>query len=219
MNDKSKFSKADMKELAPFLYTLDNFLTSDECNAIIASAKKSLTPSGLRGKHRPGYRTSKDSSLSREKYPDLVGKIESAMVEITGLPLENQEDLHILKYEVGEEYKVHHDFWHERTPYYNEENRLGGQRVYTALVYLNTVTKGGGTAFPKIDLEITPELGKLLVWKNIVDGKLNYDSLHAALPVLEGEKWAAVKWIREKEFAEPPVDYMGLFNKFFPKKT
>ena len=84
---------------------------------------------------------------------------------------------------------------------YDEYVKTGGNRTHTALFYLNDDFEGGETEFPKLDIKVKPELGKLLLWTNMNDdGTLDYDSLHAGLPVIEGEKWILVIWVREQKF-------------------
>ncbi|CAA0823401.1 Probable prolyl 4-hydroxylase 7, partial [Striga hermonthica] len=60
------------------------------------------------------------------------------------LYLENGEAMQILRYELGQKYEPHFDFFHD------ENNlKLGGHRVATVLMYLSNVEKGGETVFPK----------------------------------------------------------------------
>jgi prolyl 4-hydroxylase len=77
----------------------------------------------------------------------------------------------------------------------------GGQRVATLIIYLNNVAQGGETIFPEINLKITPIQGNALYFaytnsKNQVDPL----TLHGGCPVLEGEKFIATKWMRQKEY-------------------
>ena len=74
----------------------------------------------------------------------------------------------------------------------------GGQRAWSVLVYLNDVSAGGGTRFPILGIDVLPKTGKVLAWQNTIDGELNYDSLHAGLPVTQSTKWVAITWVREQ---------------------
>ena len=183
-----------------FAYTLDDFLTAEECRAIIDQARDQLEKSGLLGVQYDNYRTSSGTWLQRENLPDVLDKVQDLVAAITRLPAENQESVQVLRYEVGQEYKEHQDFWHPDTDYYDEQMERGGQRAWSVLIYLNEVPRGGGTAFPRVGIEVEPDRGKVLAWQNTLDGELNYDSLHAGLPVREGEKWVAVTWVREHAF-------------------
>lgn len=122
------------------------------------------------------------------------------IADVTGLPRENQELIHILRYNIGEEYKPHEDFFHPGTDYFSEQIKRGGQRIYSVIIYLNEVEKGGETYFPRVNISVKPETGKVLIWKNVIGNLLNFNSKHAGLPVIAGEKWIAIKWVRELAF-------------------
>ena len=86
--------------------------------------------------------------------------------------------------------------------------------MVTVLMYLQTPIKGvsssfhipshrssgGDTIFPEIGLVVPAVAGNAVLFYNInmyfEDDML---ALHAGLPVEEGEKWAAVKWMREED--------------------
>ncbi len=53
---------------------------------------------------------------------------------------------------------------------------------------------------------IVPEKGKALLFYNLrEEGWTDPMSLHAGLPVLEGEKWLMTQWLREKELIKKQV--------------
>lgn len=173
-------------------------LTPQECEELIQLGKDRLTPAFTLGVNREGYRTALNCWIT-EPLP-ITAKVKLLVKQATGVPVENQEHVHIVKYEVGGEYKPHHDFFHPNTDYFESQVARGGQRTHSCLFYLNTDFTGGETEFPNLGVKITPELGKLIVWDNLNNGQLDYDSLHAGLPVASGEKWICVVWVRENEF-------------------
>jgi prolyl 4-hydroxylase len=178
----------------------ENFLSIDECNALIEHASPQFYKTTTLGKVIDGYRTAEGAWLSKD-VPDVL-KFRNMVSEYVSMPVENMEGTHIVKYEVGGEYKTHHDFFHPGENYFDGEIKRGGQRLKSALVYLNDDFTGGETDFPKISTTIKPQLGKLVVWTNLnPDGSLDYNSLHAGLPVLTGTKYIAVIWIRENKFS------------------
>ena len=80
----------------------------------------------------------------------------------------------------------------------------GPCRYVTLLLYLNEPTAGGQTAFPKATdpatgkqgLAIHPGKGSAVLFYNLLpDGNADSETLHAALPVIEGDKWLANFWI------------------------
>ncbi len=180
--------------LNDWMIVLDKALPERLCDDLIAKNKAHLKASGILGNQIHNYRTSWDIFLDGRTA--LTQTIEELIAKFTSLPLENQEGLSIIKYTVGQEYKEHYDFLHQVPG----EIERGGDRLYTAIFYLNDDFLGGQTYFPKIDLAIIPKKARMLIWKNYINGIPNYDSLHAGLPVESGEKWIATKWVREREF-------------------
>lgn len=68
-------------------------------------------------------------------------------------------------------------------------------------VYLNHVSEGGGTEFPRIGVVVEPRRGKAVKFLNCdADGKPNPETLHAGLPVIRGEKWLATLWFWDRPF-------------------
>jgi prolyl 4-hydroxylase len=176
-----------------------NILSADECSELISISKSKLSDASILGAQLKNYRTAQNMWIYEST--DLTRKIKNIIYEKTGLPIENQENVHIVKYSIGGEYKEHHDFFHPNTDYFQSQIQRGGQRVYSCLFYLNDDFEGGETDFPKVQHSVKPELGKLVVWKNLHnDMSINLNSLHAGLPVIEGEKWICVIWVREGKF-------------------
>ena len=163
---------------------IPNYLTENECSMLIGLGESGQLDSGRVSNNKFGYRKAKVTWL--KTYSSLVEKIKNGVAEITGFPVENQEDFHFVKYNTDGEYKVHTD---------------GKDRPKTALVYLNDGFIGGETEFPKLNMIIKPETGKLVIWDNTLeDGSGDPDSLHAGLPVIAGTKYIAVIWIRGEKY-------------------
>lgn len=178
---------------------VDNILSEQECQELIASGSAQLQAAATLGQNIAGYRTADNSWLYEES--ELTNKIKEYISKDSGLPIENQEEIHIVKYNVGGEYKEHHDFFHPNSDYYETTMGRAGQRTASYLFYLNHNYTGGETDFPKKRIKVTPKMGRMLMWKNMNDdGTLDYDSLHAGLPVKTGVKWIAVVWLRENKF-------------------
>jgi hypothetical protein len=56
---------------------------------------------------------------------------------------ENAEPIQVLRYEIGQKYDAHFDYFSDTV-----NLRFGGQRVATVLMYLTDVKRGGETVFP-----------------------------------------------------------------------
>jgi len=172
------------------------------CKFLQLLASNRLEEAGTLGEEIDGYRVAQSCWLGDllESTPELK-KIQQFVSDITNLPIENQEDIHIVKYQKGGEYKIHHDWFDDETLEQEQETERGGNRVFSFLVYLNDDFEGGETDFPSLEYKVKPELGKGVLWRNIdEEGNPILESEHAGLPVEEGTKWILIVWIREDKF-------------------
>ena len=117
------------------------------------------------------------------------------------IPDSHAESFQVLHYANSQEYQPHLDTFDTEEEGFKSYLENGGQRVVTALDYLNDVIKGGETSFPNVDKIVTPETGKIVVFHLCKKGTLepNVKALHGAMPVIEGEKWAFNLWFRQEE--------------------
>jgi len=120
-----------------------------------------------------------------------------------GIDLVNAEKAQFLEYGPGEKYDPHFDAFDAESEQWQHYCK-SGQRLVSVMGYLNDLDTGGGTAFPKLGLDIKPRAGRLLVWNNVGEdlGKPHPDSLHGGMPVEEGIKKCFTIWFREKPFNE-----------------
>ena len=187
----------------PRVVVLSGFLSDEECQALISAASPRMQRS-LTVDHQTGadqvhaQRTSHGMFFSRGEN-EVIQRIENRLAKLLNWPVENGEGLQVLRYQPGHEYKPHYDYFDPNEPSAATVLARGGQRVATVLMYLNEPTRGGGTTFPSVNLEISPQKGSAVFF--------NYDrahpvsrTLHGGAPVREGEKWVATKWLRERKF-------------------
>ena len=175
-----------------------NYLTKEQCQKMIEACEKTLEPSTVLGDNSSGYRIADGTWFKKDSE---FGFYSDKVVETTGISKENQEDIHIVRYNIGGRYMNHHDFFHMNQDYTEAEMAKGGQRVKTTLVYLNDGFEGGETEFPNLGIKVTPEAGKMVCWDNVKsNGETDDDSLHAGLSVISGVKYVAIIWIREGKF-------------------
>lgn len=182
----------------PFILHLENVLSFGECDQLIEMSRDRLKPSTVidpkTGEEKAATgRTSKGMSFYLREN-QFIKKIENRISELTEFPIENGEGLQVLNYGIGEEYKSHFDYF----PPGKVDPEKGGQRVATLLIYLNDVQAGGETVFPRVGVSIVPKKGSA-VYFHYGNSKSEVDrmSLHSSVPVTEGEKWVATKWIRQ----------------------
>ncbi|HZT54849.1 MAG TPA: 2OG-Fe(II) oxygenase [Burkholderiaceae bacterium] len=189
--------------LTPRVVVFGQLLSDDECDAVIALAAKRLARSETVQTETGGSevneaRTSQGMFFERGEHP-VVARIERRMAALLDWPLENGEGLQVLHYKPGAEYKPHYDYFDPVHPGSATILQRGGQRVGTLVMYLNTPKKGGGTTFPDVGLEVAPIKGNA-VFFSYDRPHVSTRSLHGGAPVIEGEKWVATKWLREREF-------------------
>ncbi len=116
-----------------------------------------------------------------------------------GIALNHFEAPAVLHYEVGEQITPHFDFIDPRSPDYERQISVQGQRIYTCLIYLNDAYEGGETAFPELGFEHRGRQREGLLFANI-DARDNPDlrMLHAGKPPTRGEKWLFSQFIRRR---------------------
>ncbi|CAF0845543.1 unnamed protein product [Adineta ricciae] len=135
----------------------------------------------------------------------VVARLSRLIGAITNLNMITAEDLQIANYGVGGHYEPHFDF--ARKSEKDAFSSLGvGNRIATWLTYMTDVEQGGATVFPIVGGHLKPKKGSAAFWYNLyASGEGDYNTRHAACPVLIGNKWVANKWIHERgqEFRRP----------------
>lgn len=180
------------------IYGRQNFLSAKECAGLRALIDASAKPSSLfSGSANADYRTSHSGNLSPSN--PLVEAVTARICALAGLPPAHGETLQGQRYTVGQEYKVHCDYFPVTADYWQAMRPTGGQRTWTAMIYLSPVEAGGETHFPHCEFMVPPVEGMILIWNNLDrDGAPNRFSLHAARPVERGVKYVVTKWFRER---------------------
>jgi len=188
---------------SPRVVVLGGLLSDEECEALINAARPRLARSltvqtQTGGEELNPDRTSNGMFFNRGE-SELIGRIEARIARLVNWPVENGEGMQVLNYPVGAEYKPHYDYFDPAEPGTPTILQRGGQRLATLVMYLNEPAEGGGTTFPDVGLEVAPQRGNAVFF--------SYDkpspttrTLHGGAPVVQGEKWVATKWLREREF-------------------
>lgn len=184
------------------LYVYQGFLSIQDCNTLIRMIDAQAVPSTLyEGTEVAGFRTSSSCHLNR--WDTFITGIETRMSDVLGIDNDFAETMQGQRYYVGQEFKAHHDFFHPSQSYWQHEGPSGGQRSWTAMIFLNEPGEGGTTEFPNIGIGVRPRTGMMLMWNNAnPDGSLNYKSLHTGTPVIKGEKHIITKWYRQNNWLE-----------------
>ncbi|TMO66613.1 prolyl hydroxylase family protein [Pseudoalteromonas aurantia] len=181
------------------MYVIDRFMDNSECNLIISLMETALQPSEVtvsNGDER--FRTSTTCYLGDQTHP-FVGELDIRIAQTMGFASFNSEAIQGQKYDVGQEFKAHTDFFQPGAPEYGHFTVPLGQRTWSFMVYLNDTEEGGETEFPKLGLSFRPKKGSALVWNNLsAQGYGNEATLHHAKPVVKGNKYVITKWFRTR---------------------
>eukprot|EP00039_Didymoeca_costata_P032546 m.38278 g.38278 ORF g.38278 m.38278 type:complete len:846 (-) comp9415_c0_seq1:230-2767(-) len=193
------------------IFIVDNFLTSDEISTLISLGTPMLENSHLQssktGFSEHHYRSSKSAYISgvHALHPTII-RVQKRVSLFTGKSWRNSESIQFVRYEAGQFFKNHTDYFKPTDRGYDMQ---AGQRLYTALLYLNDRFEGGSTTFPllsnpntsKMGLTVMPKAGRMLFWRNVdSDGNPIPYTLHSGDVVNSGTKLVCNLWVLEKPF-------------------
>lgn len=205
--DYSQFNNILITKIAdkikyPFtqIYTIENFLSEDQCNSLIEEIDKNLRPSTISDPEdsciTSDYRTSKTADLHYFDDPFYMS-IDNQIASAMGLSPYLGEVMQGQRYETGQYYKEHWDFFAPMNKECKVYCEWMGQRTWTSMIYLNDVSVGGETYFKHLKLKFKPRKGTLVAWNNLYkNGIPNFKTMHEALPPINGTKYIITKWWR-----------------------
>lgn len=187
---------------APFpkleLFQLRGFLPPAACRDLIALIETNRRPSTIAAPNGDDYfRTSETCDL--DGGDAVVRDLEARLLALNRIDPAHGEPVQGQRYEAGQEFKAHTDYFEPGGADFERYCAVAGQRTWTFMVYLNEVEAGGGTRFGVARKIVQPETGKLLAWNNRrADGTPNPATLHHGMKVRKGVKYVITKWYREK---------------------
>lgn len=183
------------------LFVKRAFLPPLECTELVALIEAQHRPSTIADYNGDdAFRTSSTCDLSNAI--PAVAALAAKLSALCGIAPAHAEPLQGQRYEVGQEFKAHTDYFEPANSDYETYCAISGQRTWTFMVYLNDVEAGGATRFRVIDKLIQPETGKLVGWNNRrPDGSPNAATLHHAMKVRKGRKYVITQWYRERPWA------------------
>ena len=219
---------------SPRAYVYEGFLTEEECDHMLELSRGRMTKSGVvdiatGGSTTSDIRTSTGTFISRKR-DDVIARIEKRIELWSHVPETHGEPFQVLRYQHGQEYKAHFD-------YFFHKSGMRNNRIATVLLYLSDVEEGGETVFPNTDAPTNRDASKfsecgnlgrgikarkgdaLLFWSMKPGGELDPGSSHAGCPVIKGEKWTATKWMHVNPLGAPGEDVHKIFYDGGPLPT
>eukprot|EP00547_Thalassionema_nitzschioides_P018267 CAMPEP_0194252042 /NCGR_PEP_ID=MMETSP0158-20130606/26651_1 /TAXON_ID=33649 /ORGANISM="Thalassionema nitzschioides, Strain L26-B" /LENGTH=507 /DNA_ID=CAMNT_0038989341 /DNA_START=35 /DNA_END=1558 /DNA_ORIENTATION=- len=208
---KQKKINKDQIVDGPWVITLSDFATPEECDALVELAhKEGFETSKQAGKEKHDgsfeavttqFRTSSNTWCTSPCYDSEVNQAMLRRIEeLTKIPFANYEHFQLLQYHEGQYYKKHHDLIDHHI------KRNMGVRILTVFFYLSDDFDGGGTSFPSLDLTVTPKKGTVLIWPSVYDELPNtadFRTEHTAMVVTgDGVKYAANAWVHQRDFLD-----------------
>jgi len=187
----------------PLIFTIDNFLTNDECKHFINISKPDFSKALITAENSSVFINEIRNGYSNWVYhntDEVTKNVSNRISQLVNMSLHNAEPFQVIYYEKYQFFNQHFDGWKLDDSIRSKRCLLqGGQRMITTLCYLNDVLTGGQTYFPLLNLYIKPKKGQLLCFYNTHKNTniINEKTLHAGLAVMEGEKYAFNLWFRE----------------------
>jgi len=188
----------------PLVYQSPDWLSILGCRLLAIAAENELRPS-LTYDPRTGrqvessFRTSYSMTFMPWLMDPSIAYIQRRLAAYCGLKPHQCEVLGLLRYQPGQAYQLHYDAFGEDQETVELMLQDGGQRIRTALIYLNDSFTGGETRMENLNLDVQAQTGALLVFDNVDQRGLRHtDSLHMGKAVECGSKWLLSQWYREK---------------------
>jgi len=195
----------------PQIVFLDDVLSLDECDELVARSRDRLTRSTTvdpkSGKDAVIEARSSEGTFFPLNADDFIARLDRRIAALMNMPIANGEGLQILHYHTGGQYTPHYDYFAPADPGSQPHIANGGQRVSTLIIYLNDVADGGTTVFPEAKLQVGPKKGGAVYFEYCNSrGQLDRLTLHGGTPVLSGQKWIATKWMRQNRYCQAVSD-------------
>jgi hypothetical protein len=179
---------------------VDDFLSADQCACLIKLSRGQLSK---RARVKVAGESGSDQLIEKDSDSRITTTIKTFDIADEVIPvverafMDHVQDHYneefewfefpdILRYDPGGHYAVHNDseVWDKKTGAW----RLGEDRQYSVLIYLNREFAGGAVNFPELEFTVHPRPGLLLAFPS------DHRYAHAALPVESGTRYVIVSW-------------------------
>lgn len=187
------------------IWAVDDFVTDDECNLLEAKQMPTMehaTVMGDDGPMRSATRTAMHSGYDshlRDLQADPLWDLQQRILSLTNqhagynLTYAGQEGFTAIHYSKGTEYRPHCDSTCDGSVH------LPGGRIATAVMYCREPEAGGGTSFSRANVFVKPKRLTAAFFAYMgADRRMDSGfTEHSGCPVLRGEKFITVFWMRE----------------------
>jgi len=184
-NIPSSLPQFEILSQLPIILMKDHCVPSNSIRDITKFANsKKWSQSSIGGKGKvTQLRSSQTLWIDPNDVPELL-QVYQRFSDLLQIPLAQFESFSLVRYKSGGRYANHVD-WSASKPH---------SRYISILVYMNTAV--GDTVFPKVDIRVSPQIGRCLLFSNLLaDGNGDEKSLHRGDPVEFGEKIIGNIWI------------------------
>ncbi|KAJ9471473.1 putative prolyl 4-hydroxylase 9 [Diplonema papillatum] len=197
----------------PRVLFFPQILTEDEIDEILRQASSRLQRSQVAltkdklGKS--GASATQEARTSHSTWVNLDGKLDGLNKRLSTIVGTTwHEPLNVLRYEIGQHYDSHHDYFDPK--YYGSQVN---NRMATFFLYMSDTEEGGATTIPRANngkhpvnykeaachqgIQVFPRRGAgVLFYDMRPDKSLDPLSLHGACDVEKGTKWGGPVWFR-----------------------
>lgn len=188
----------------PHIATLEGLLPRTICDHWIARTQPKLAAARVHDAEQGGrrvdqMRTNTGAGFRLSDTDMIMQATRQRIASAIGRPVRWQEPPNVLHYAVGQAYAPHYDYLDPDNVNFGPVIRTQGQRVATALVYLNDGFDGGETNFVALNRKIRGRPGELVTFDNVrPDGSVDPQTLHEGVAPTRGEKWLLSVWVRDR---------------------
>jgi prolyl 4-hydroxylase len=186
----------------PFLATISNGIPTSLINNI-------LTESNFQPSPVFAYNSQNENTTMNEVRNSSTMHTGTKYIKLTKIVLEHLknefnhsydltccESWQIARYEPGQYYRPHHDYFNIE----NHKDYVKNDRVATVILYLTDDFKGGQTFFKILNIKISPMQGAMVYFTYPADTPSSTKTLHEGCDVISGIKYIATLWIRQSSF-------------------
>ena len=191
----------------PGLAIVQNFIPPNQCDELVSFLSTQPTTDAV-VKHVDRKTGAAEERFDQQRITKHVdtGAMRQRVIETVVLAfrdvitpyfnasIETFVEPYALKYEPGGKFDAHADSEH-----WSETERRwvrSQDRDYSVLLYLNDGFEGGAISFPNFKIRVQPRRGMLITFPS------DHRFLHAAEPLISGERYVLVSWGLDKATAK-----------------